>query len=382
MTDERHGLPSASIFDRRVFCPGSEIAEQAAVEGLPEDQSDIAAQGDAIHAAVAEDDMSELGLTAEKIAHKLSAMNEQALLQWCHENNFSGVKTVIKEERSWIVNRAQKRMASAKPDFVAIESSQALIIDNKTGFKRVTAASGNWQLKVQLVAIDQNYGPLERARVAIAQHRLGSVFDSCDYTRDDIDQAYMEVMFYCNRSRQPNMERVPGDHCRYCTAKAVCQEYAGFSMLPMVRAQLLGPMAKKDIYAKVMQLPPDALAFIESRRTAGTNLFEAVKERMKTLPEDVLKELGYCLKPGGHTRIIPNLAMLWKILEQNQLCSAEEFRAMCDISFGRMEDLIVTRIKLKHECSTEDAEKSLDSLIEPVVVKTDKAKRLERIKPC
>ena len=288
MIDERRGLTSASNFDRRVYCPGSGTLE--ATVNTPDSKSEVSEFGDEVHHAVAVEDMSELGLTAEKVATRLSSITEQALIEWCKENNFSGASKIIKEERFWIADRnTGVDVCSAKPDFVAAHSQQALIIDLKTGFKAVTPASGNWQLKVQLVALDQFLGPFERARVAIAQHRLGpDKYDACDYTRDDIDQAYFEILFYLRRSNNPDAERVPGAHCRYCRAKAFCAEYAAYGMMPMVRAEMVAPPKKKEIYAKVALLPVKSLAFIESRRSAAENLFDAVKERMKSLPKETL----------------------------------------------------------------------------------------------
>ena len=376
MSDERKGLPSASTFDRVVFCPGSPEAERA-VPVAPT-VADIAAEGEAIHAAVAEDDLSELGLTAMNLANQLAMTNQQALSTWMQQNNFADVGKTVVEERFWFQDPAtHEDIVSAKPDFVAIEGGQCLVIDDKSGFKRVTEAAGNWQLRVQLVALDQNLGPFSRARVAIAQHRLGSQFSICDYTRADIDQAAMEVVFYCRRAAGANLERVPGEHCRYCRAKASCPEYASYGMLPWSQAQLGKPMAKKDIYAKAGQLSLKDLAFIESRRSAAVNLFEAVKERLKTLDEKTLASLGYELKPTGFLRAITNLTELWEILEMEDLCSDVEFRSMCEISLSKLEELVVTRIRLKNQIGVEASEAIFNKLISPVVLRTPKAKALK-----
>ena len=380
MTDDRKDLPSASGFSRIVLCPGSPTLEKLA--GKSESTSEVANSGTDIHDAIAADDLSELGLTEEKVATRLTTMTEQALLQWCQENNFTGAKKIIREERFWIQNRRTKKdVCSAKPDFAAIEGGQCICIDLKSGFKAVTPAAGNWQLKVQLVALDMALGPFERARVAIAQHRLGpDKFDACDYTRDDIDQAYVEILFYLRRAENPQAERVPGaEQCRYCSAKAICPEYAAYSLMPMVQAKMMDAPKKGDIVRRVAMLPIESLAFIESRRTAAENLFEAVKSRLKTLSKEELTSVGYELKPSGSTRFISNLGALWAILDNNRLCSPEEFREMCKISIGTLEEKLVTRIKLRDQVTTEVAEKTLDALIAPVVGTSPKADSLRKL---
>ena len=185
-----------------------------------------------------------------------------------------------------------RKSALCKPDLFAYASGHLLVIDFKSGFLPVEPSPKNWQLKIQLTALDQSFGPFGSIRAAIAQSRLGDTYDKCDYTRDDIDQVYLEVLFYLRRSRETGHELVPGDHCRYCRARADCAPFAAYGLLPWARARFDRPMAKKEVYAKVGQLPMSALAFIESRRSAANNLFDAVKERLKSLDEATLKSLG------------------------------------------------------------------------------------------
>ena len=90
--------------------------------------------------------------------------------------------------------------------------------------------------------------------------------------------------------------------------------------------------------------------------------------------------MGYELKPSGSTRFISNLGALWGILDNNRLCSPEEFREMCKISIGTLEEKLVTRIKLRDQVTTEVAEKTLDALIAPVVGTSPKADQLKSIK--
>lgn len=378
--DPRLGLPSASSFDRRVHCPGSLHAEAAM--GDVEQVAQVAVDGSAIAAAIAADDLSELGIKQEDVAAKLADMNKQALEDWKKDFGVTECE-VYREQRFWVMD-GKNRAASCQVDFAAISKDGrfALLVDDKSGFKEVVRASANWQLKVGIVAMECSLATgFDKARVAIAQHRMGSRFDACDYNDTDIEQAYNEVLFFCHRLK-PDAERTAGEWCQYCKARTQCQEHALYAMMPMLRAQMVDVLPKKaEVEARVALLPLEALAFIESRRTVATNLFKAVTDRLKGLPSDALAALGYKLKPSGGTRSIPDLAALWGILSANNLCSAEEFRQFCKISMGDMEEKLVPRIKLMQELeSNKAAELVLKGLIDPVVKVEEEAPQLKALK--
>jgi len=386
MNDERKSKPSASGFARCVFCPGSRAAELA-VPGTDE-ESEVAAAGTAIHSAIATGDFSNLGTTESEIAEHLDGMNLAALEQF-KQDFITDAPTIVREERYWVKHRKTgEELASAKPDFAAYSDKCLLVVDCKTGFKAVTPAAGNWQLRLQLVALDQAFGPFMHARVAIAQHRIGEVFDACDYQRDDIEQAYAEVVFYLRRSEQPNVERVPGSHCFYCRARAMCREYECYAaMMPYIRTSpQLKPVKKADIVAKVELLSPEDLAFIESRRTSANNLFEAVTGRLKQLPAEQLALLGYELKSTGSNRSIEDPLKLWALLVENKLLANDdkgkaEFRSMLKVSFGVVDDLLVDRIRLRDDITAKEAAVKLKDLLIPITTFTEKEKSLKPLTP-
>ena len=382
-TDPRKGLPSASSFERRVHCPASLHAE-AAVVGT-DTVSEVAVTGSAIAAAIASADFSALGLQRTEIAERLDSMNKQALEDWKKDFNVTDCE-VFQEVRFWLKSNGVD-ICSAQVDFAAVskDGKFCLVVDDKSGFKDVTRASSNWQLRVALVAMDQQT-PLgfEKARVAIAQYRMGEKFHASDYAREDIEQSRKEIIFYCRRLR-PDAERTCGDWCIYCRAKAVCAEHAAWAMMPMVRAKVLDVPKKGEIELRVAQLPVEALAFIESRRTAANNLFSAVTARLKAMSEEQLAAVGLELKPSGSLRSIPDTIALWQVLVKSGLLTqdkkgAEEFRSLADINITRMDELLVTRLKLKEELSTKDSEIKLRELLAPVTKFTPKSPTLKPIK--
>jgi hypothetical protein len=385
-TDERENLPSASSLQRVVYCPGSWNAEQSA-ERI-DTSSTVSKFGDDVHAAIAAEDLAELGIKESDVADRLMRMEKAAIEQWKIDFGVEKI-VVVREKRMWLKSGNEK-VASGKPDLFihTTENPVFLCIDFKSGFKDAPVSSRNWQLKFFVAWAWQSLvmaGVSSKGckiRVAIAQHRLGERFDATDYDHDDMRQAYNEVMFFLRRAKNPDAERIPSAECQYCKAKAQCPEYSLYSMMPMLRAKMAVDVPKKaEVIAKVSLLPLDALAYIESRRTIAVNLFEAVKERLKGLPADQLKDLGYELKPSGSTRTVPDLVALWAILCKNDLCTPEEFTRMCDISIGTLEEKLVPRLKLMHELETsKEAEDMLKKLLEPVVAMEPKAPTLKVLK--
>ena len=376
MQDERENLPSASGMARLVNCPGSWNAEQA-IEKV-DTSSAVSTFGNEVHAAIAAEDLSGCGIKESDVAERLMRMEKAAIEQW--QQDFGvGTFNTLREVRFWL-SVGGRRVASGKPDLFAQESGKLTFaaLDFKTGFKDVVASSRNWQLKFFVafawaLALETKGADTStaRIRVAIAQHRLGEKFDATDYDAADMKQTYNEVMFFLRRAQNPDAERIPSIECGYCKARTSCPEFAGYCMMPMLHAKMVDVLPKKaEVEARVALLPLEALAFIESRRTVATNLFKAVSDRLKGLPADALAALGLELKASGGTRSIPDLGALWAILERNKLCTGEEFRAMCDISIGALEEKLVPRIKLVQELpSNKAAEDVLKALIEPVVVK-------------
>jgi len=375
-TDERGGLPSASSFQRLVFCPGSRAAEAAIPHGtIP--ASDLADAGTRIHDALKTGEIEDLAHNEEQIASKLKEMEEAALAEFCDDFSLEiADMEIIREERFWIAG-----VTSARVDFAAVHKRlpMALLLDSKTGFLKVTGARENWQLRVGICALNETFGPFETARVAIAQYRLKERFSKCDYDATYLKRAKTEILFYDARSKEEDAPFAAGPWCQYCRAKPTCPTMATYALLPSVFAKTI-ELKKKDIIARVDTLSLPDLAFIQSRKTFAENLFEAVTKRLKSLPIEELESVGLTLVPTGTIPSIPSIADLWRVLDDAGLISDEEFRGVCKVGLGALYDLLVTRIAGKRECSKSEAEQYLDGLLAPVVKRTPKEPSLKPIK--
>ncbi len=393
-TDERAGLVSASGFERIYNCPGSMAAEAAIPKPATETSNDVALFGDRVHAALESGELVDLAANEEQVAVKIRQMEHLAVDQWLTDlgcNEKAEDLVVIREQRSWVTDAGGNKLTSAKVDVAYIVENRkyrhCLLLDAKTGFLEVTKASANWQLRVGIVALDKEHGPFESARVAIAQYRLQEKFSRCDYERSNLDHAYNEIVFHISRAQQPDASRSAGKWCQYCRALSHCQTAAANALLPSVVAQTISLPKKADIELRVNELAPADLAYIQSRKTAATNLFEAVSNRLKSLPEDELKVLGYELAPTGMNPDTFDIASIYgvlvkeKLLDPNKPEDAALFRSWCKMVLGDMKESLVERIALRKELSKKDAERWLMDGIKPHITYKEKAKALKQIKP-
>lgn len=356
MIDERKGLWSASSAERVHYCPGS----VALIKSIPADQREQAPDeardsGTRIHAALEADDGSGLEMSETEIKERLEKMRAEAVDQWGAQmreqfpDKAAQLKTedhkFAKEERLWIWDAELNNITSAKLDYFCFAGDFGLVCDYKTGYLETTAAQRNFQAKVQAVALWQTHG-VKHIRVVIAQHRFRSMLTQADYDEEALQRAYFEILQDDWRSKQPDAPRVPGPHCDYCDAKAHCHEAGIYSLMAVkVAAPVLQYVAKKaEVELAVSQLTPEQLAYIEHRRGISEKIFEAVKQRLKKLPADQLRQLGFELNDGRAQMEVKDSGAVIAWAESEKLIQEDEIMDVYDLAHGRLEELILPRI--------------------------------------
>lgn len=364
--DERRGLPSASGAEKLYMCAGSFKAEQEAPDTEPTDE---AIQGSEIAEALENDDFTALDEEGRNIADKLKEMEAQALEAWRISNRLEArAITTAREERLWVRGEDGKTIGSAKLDVFWIQDGHGLGIDDKSGYLKVTASHRNYQLRVQALALFDEY-PVAKIRVGTAQYRFRGHLDICDYDLKALQMAKKEYEFAWWRAQQPHAPRQAGSWCRYCKAKPYCREAAAYSLLPV-------PIAKPgmDIAAAVAQLTPQELAFLHEKKAIAEKVFEAVDTRLRSLPREVLNEVGLDLGKPGSSREITDIKKLWNLLYA-QGVTQDEFISLCKAAIGKVEALMVPKIRAANPAMTSNdaAKKQVAKLIEPAVETKPKA---------
>jgi hypothetical protein len=395
--DEREGLPSASSFERLVFCAGSPAAE--ALFPGDNEEAEIAKRGVLIHEALETDNDEELKVSDKIVKDKIRAIEEEALTAWLEEHGIPRNEvTILREQRVWIRDRVKlTKIASARVDFAAVAEKQgmALVVDAKTGFLDTTAAEANWQLRVQAVAVwhEYNFG-VNHVVAAIAAGRGKAKFDPVAYGPIDLEWAERQIQFYARNAADPHAPRVPGLHCRYCKARGRgCPESTVFALTPMGSAvgdnqltRLTPKFRKQAIAERVQAMSIEQLAFVHSRANIANAIFDQTKDRLKTFLKDELAAVGLELVPNASMRKITDIQSAFFALSGRKLVTDEEFRGMCKLSVGEVEELLAPRVKAMMiaqggECRTlEDAKKQLNTLLEKAITMVPKSPSLKSIK--
>jgi hypothetical protein len=159
-----------------------------------------------------------------------------------------------------------------------------LIIDKKFGYKVVTEASANRQLRSYAVGGSELYD-CENVVVAITQPRLS--FDEqitmAVYSREDIAASREQLFTIWSNAKKPNAPLVAGEEqCRYCLAKLLCDAYkAKFLTI----AEGINRTTKATAHTSLAQLSDDQLSrVLEAIQFAGfiaDNAKEVARERIK-----------------------------------------------------------------------------------------------------
>lgn len=361
---ERKGLPSASGAEKLYMCAGSFKAEQEAPDTEPTDE---AIQGSEIAEALENDDFTALDEEGRNIAERLKALEIQAFEEWAPKTGATSHPN--REERLWVRGDDGAAIGSAKLDVFWISGKNALGIDDKSGYLKVTASHRNYQLRVQALALWCEY-PVTQIRVGTAQYRFKGHLDICDYDLKALQMAKKEYEFAWWRAQQPHAPRVPGPWCRYCKAAGFnCPENAAYALLPAT--VLRGDLSVEEAVA---MLSPEKLAFLKDRAAIIRKTLDAVENRMRALPKDVLNAVGWDLGKEGSSREITDIQKCWSMLFQEGM-TEEEFRSVCKAVIGRIETVMVPKIRASRPSvtSNEVAKKIVGKLIEPAVETKPKA---------
>jgi hypothetical protein len=209
-------------------------------EGLPEDDSPIAREGDLLHdySAHPEYDRRMLKPNQKDLVDLADTLSAIVIDQVERDAGLGAeVKYVdyIEKQLPW------NGIDFGRPDFTRFYPDTAIVIDRKFGYNVVDRADLNLQLRVYAVlayrfAQAANH-LLSKVYVAIVQPR--APFDErltmALYLPDDIDQSETEIDSILKDANRLKAKLVAGDaQCQYCKAKLICPAFREAMMVPAV----------------------------------------------------------------------------------------------------------------------------------------------------
>lgn len=125
---------------------------------------------------------------------------------------------------------------------------EILVIDFKYGRGVIVSAMDNKQMLIYLLGLAMKYG-CPKAKLGIIQPRVqtGEPVSFWDMPEGYMEAFEPELMRHIAMTREAEAMLIPGSHCRWCDAKAVCpalRKDLGSALAPVANNQLVFPDAK------------------------------------------------------------------------------------------------------------------------------------------
>lgn len=201
--------------------------------GLPDEDSDQAREGTLLHAYDANPELDRAVLKPYQVnLLRISADLDERVFERALEQ--FGVSEdepyeAGRETELWAMGPDNEKVISGHCDLWRYWPTSKLLAinDKKFGYKVVTPAVANLQLRSYAVAGSQRWDS-EHVVTGVIQPRLPfeERLTMAAYSRDDIGKSLDELTWILQAARQPNAPLVAGEEqCRYCKAKMLCPAY-------------------------------------------------------------------------------------------------------------------------------------------------------------
>jgi hypothetical protein len=314
--DERHGLPSASEYDRLLACRASYLLGRKAhaLGQVAHERSPAADLGTKKHLASVEG--PEILSDQERGDwESVQRKREEFIKGWANGQPFSS----IKEERLWL-RRGIRPLLTGKPDEILRQGNRAAVLDSKFGTYRVADPCDNTQLSIYALLASREDEGIEEVTVQILSPHYD--FSPHVYSRADLDRLHQSVLVVLNSLSDPGAP-APGPHCLFCPARLIC---------PAARSE-----AESATLAKVIELPlGEGAAKLLSQIKRAKSLFAEIEGHYRRLLEREPGAIpGFALEPGAVRRSIEDpVAALERLIET---FSVSEFVACCTPSVPELE---------------------------------------------
>jgi len=367
-TDPRHGLPSASAFERLVECPPS----HAMALGIADTESAAAASGTRIHAVLAgEADISTLSSDEEQ-THDMCRHQADALIA---EHIIGTDVDTLTEVRLGLThfgravvvsNKAQQSLRfTGQADLILINNGHALIIDYKTGRGDTADAVDNHQL-MALAALVSLYRPITSATVAIVQPWAGKP-TVAQYDTETLRAAEAKLISTLNDAEAATpADAVAGNHCKWCKAKMHCPAFqaAALSVTDSINAESISgtdEQVKAQIFARMGDHTSMSNEMLIRIQEGGRKFMEwfLVAHDLELRRRISAGEInGYSLRERKGRRSVSDVTTVFSRLSTHGV-TGDAFAAECSIPLGSVKTLI--------KQSTNAKGKTLDNLVDEVL---------------
>jgi len=231
-------------------------------------------------------------------------------------------------EREFALHRGGRKILVGHPDSVLVFQDRVAVRERKFGFKKVTDADANLQLRAYLVLVASEF-PADAYFGCLIQPRVSSRPCIVQYTPADIVKARAEIELIYDACFAPDAPRRPSPQgCEYCTAQAICPEFKTWAFAVEKSAHLPSAQWSDETWDEFLTKRPIVEKFCKQRLEDAKLIKAANPDRLP----------GWNLKPGAEIRTISDLVQAWAALQSHM--SAIDFSGACDVSIGALEKVI------------------------------------------
>lgn len=344
---------SASNLHRRKLCPGSERLE----EGLPDEESEQSREGSLLHGYDANPDLDRGVLTPyQQDLLRISGELDEQIFERIYEQFAIGPQEPFeggREKELEVVDEADTVLLPGHCDLWRYwpRIRLLLVIDKKFGYKVVTPAAANIQLRGYAMGGSQAWD-CGNVVVGVTQPRLPyeERVTMAVYSEVSIEKALDELSWILTACRQPDAPLFAGeDQCRYCKAKMICSAYAD----KFTKIQKLAHSIEECTDDQLDQI-------IEAIVFAAHIADQAKDEARKRIAAGRMK--GFKLGEESEVRSVPDARRARLYLKLRGVPDTEILDCM-KLGLGAMED----RIRRRTKCTWAKAREFVDEVLKPVM---------------
>lgn len=376
MTDRP--VTSASNIARRALCPGSERLET----GLPEEDTEQSIEGVLLHKHSADPTLDRKKLKPNQ--RDLLEINGRIVREVFERvSNQFGLEAVADakgfEQEFWI-HRGIKSLFPGHVDLYELTGKLLVVLDYKFGYKVVTSASANLQLRSYAV-MGAELHDCDHVVVAITQPRL-PVEDRITmavYSRADIESSREQLYQIWDACKKPDAPLVAGEEqCRYCKSKLICPAFRASVTEPL--SLVPTPNGTKEAKLAEAEQTLAACSDVDLGR-----ILEAIQfsEFLKDIARDVARERiragtmeGYRLGKESEVREITDAAAALDLLSGEIGMRDIILGRACKMSIGTVEEII----RETKGGTWKDARQKVDDLLADVIERKTKKPSIEKVK--
>jgi len=362
-----HHHCSPSRLAMRAGCPGSVVME----DGIPEEESEYAAEGKMLHEAVIDDEIYKSldGEQTDAVDVCMNFLGSFEGLDWAHEEKVELWPMRMKEGffgsggATWKPDRTGDPLTYGYVDAYAISEDEQgkliIAVDWKFGRGSVDEVPDNYQFGAYAAALMQKLG-IDRCKFHLVQPRLQKDPLSPWYSFEFSDCAGLaktveNIVDKCDEQRTGGVLTLSaGDHCKFCRAKLQCPAFSTQIERRVQGALEITGDNAYDMYSKA-SLVEKAMKEIKAK----------VKEFVMNTDEQSVGERGCGVRINTKRR--RSIADIPKAFEAvNHLVSSNEFiNGCCSVKIGDFETLLSEKLVASGMCKTKkEAKEEIPKMVE------------------